>query len=271
MNALLATYGNMFGAMLPLLKIVGIMLVAMFFVMTLNYQKEALKSMIAKAQGKKKLGVVYKDNKINTKWANFKADFEIYPTADKEKFYALSNKGRYYDQFNEPITFFNQDTTEEIRFVPRKKMIWVDKETGEPLLDAKGKFVNSVNLVQFVSMKYKQVADEKFENAEKFVRQGLVDDACGIDVRLPNLIGEEQNGIDGALTADIINRHMEIEMLNFLKKHWGTIVIVGMIILLCTIGSIVFSVQANNKIDAASKVINYIAANINQTSRVVIA
>jgi len=271
MNALLNSYGTTFSMMTPYLKIVGIMFAVMFFLLTFNYQLQALKSMFAKMQGKRKLAIVYNDKQISYKWASFKEDYIIISGKIKDKLYVLSGRGKYTDPFGEQVTFYHQDTTEDIVFVPRKKFIWVDKTTSEPLLDGKGNYVNDLNFLQIASLKYKKVIDEEVVKVDTLLAKKLLDEEAGVVLKLPLLIGDERNGFDSALTADVINRNLKIAMLDFLKKNWGTIMIVGVVILIGVLGSLIFTVQSNQKADSILGVVNYLASNINATTMKVVA
>lgn len=213
------------------------------------YLKSSFGAIAREFSGKKKINVVGNDMKIRSHSANFLNDYYMDEGGDKDKMYVLEPHGWYLDEFGEKVWYFNQDGTQMVHFHDQAKFVWVDKITRQPLFDKNGRFVTKLNLLQSLMRKYEKVAKEKLVKVDSFVELGALDEITGFKTILPAIIGnQEVSGIDATATADVINRHLEIESLGFFRKYWQQILIGGIVIIVCVLGALYFGYQNQKEI-----------------------
>lgn len=231
-----STYMAFWGKFGGLFYILGGMTIAFLLIWWIVnarfYIAASFRAMERKQKGLQKVVTVCNDGRMREHSVNFLNDYYMDQSGDKDKLRALEPHGSYIDEFGEKTWYYNQDGTEQVHFFRQEKFLYVDKVTGEPLLDKNGRYVSKLSLIDTLKNKYEKIADKDFKKLDEYVKLGALDEVVGKKVLLPMLIGVRPEGTDAITTADILNRHMEAESLNFWKKYLPIAMLVVTIIII---------------------------------------
>lgn len=209
------------------------------------YIAESFRAIDAERKGLQKIVVVGNDNKLRPYNVDYRNDYFMEKGADKDKIRVLENHSYYLDEFGKKVTYYHQDGTEPIGFYRQEKFFYKDLKTGEFLKDKYGNYLNKVGVLNYLKNKYELAQFDflKDEECEKILKlyceKKFLDEINGNKITFPLKIGDGPQGTDASQTADIINRHLELENISFWKKYLPmamAVVIVITILLLLSAG-----------------------------------
>lgn len=189
------------------------------------YIAESFRAIDAERKGLQKIVIVGNDNKLRPYNVDYRNDYFMEKGSDKDKLRVLENHSYYLDEFGKKVTYYHQDGTEPIGFFRQEKFFYVDKKTGEFLKDKYGNYLNKVGVIQYLKKQYVMELPEFLKDEDikkelnKYVELKFLDEIKGNKVTLPLKIGDGPQGTDASQTADVINRHLELETLGFWKKY----------------------------------------------------